>query len=181
MRLVKALDKTISGAPVLQKFAYLFQVSDIRSWFPPDENGVLLPFAPRLIDGSFIYRVYLSPNSQEYSYDTVGGPDERGYKTKFIGTHPGCVLSALEFAKNKLDQGFIIMIPQCDSETIVLGTPNNPMVFTSSHKSGKDGRRFNFNFEQEIDSEEIYMLGNFKPWEDSTFRFFDKYFEKTFE
>lgn len=181
MRLIKAIDKQSSGAPTQAKFAYLFRADDITYWFPPDAGGVKLNYAPRIIKDAFVYRLYITPKSQEFSYDTVGDPDSGGFITKFSGTHPGCMLSALEFSKNFLHQGFIVMIPQCDDMTIVLGTPENPLVFSSSHKSGSDGRKFTFNFAQEIDSEEIYMLGDFKPWEDSKFRFFDKYFNKKFD
>ncbi len=181
MRLIKAIDKQSSGAPTQAKFAYLFRADDITYWFPPDAGGVKLNYAPRILRDAFVFRLYITPNSQEFSYDTVGDVDEGGFKTKFTGTHPGCQLSALEFAKNYLHQGFIVMIPQCDHPTVVLGTPDNPLVFSSSHKSSKDGRKFTFQFEQEIDSEEIYMLGDFQPWENSKFRFFDKYFNKKFE
>ena len=181
MRLIKAIDRESSASPVQAKFAYLFNVDDIKRWFPPDAGGVKLNFSPKIIKDAFVYRLYVTPSMQEFSYDTVGERDSGGFITKFTGTHPGCKLSALEFAKNQLHEGFIVMIPQCDEPTVVLGTPDNPLVFSSSHKSAKDGRKFTFNFEQEIDSDEIYMLGDFKPWEDSKFRFFDKYFNNKFE
>lgn len=180
MRLIKAIDRESSAAPVQAKFAYLFNVNDIKRWFPPDEGGVMLRFSPKIVKDAFVYRLYVTPGAQEFSYDTVGDVDEGGFKTKFTGTHPGCTLSALEFAKNQLHEGFIVMIPQCDDMTVVLGTPDNPLMFTSSHKADRSARKFTFNFDQQIDSEEIYMLGDFKPWEDSTFRIFDKHFNKKF-
>ena len=140
-----------------------------------------MDYSPKIIKDAFVYRLYVTPGSQEFSYDTVGEKDNGGFITKFSGAHPGCLESALEFSMNNLHEGFIVMIPQCDEPTIILGTPDNPMVFSSSHKSAKEGRKFTFNFAQEIDSEEIYMLGDFQPWEDSTFRIFDKHFNKIFE
>lgn len=181
MRLITGIDRRSSAAPVAAKYAYLFRVDDIRDWFPPQPGSVQLEYMPRIKDGATAYQLYITSSTAENSYSRVGDLDRGGFITRFMGTHPGSMLSTLEFADNMMQESFIIMIPRCDGKTIVLGTPDNPMVFTSSHKQDKSGQKFNFNFEQLIDSEETYMIGNFDPTEESDFQYFDKYFDKYFE
>lgn len=103
--------------------------------------------------------VYLTNPSQEYSYDTPGNDDEKTFLVKFVGTHPGTELEALEFSKNLLEEPFLVLIPGCEKNAPgkLLGQPNNPMIFTSTHKASKDGDKFNFNFEQRVGSEFIYF------------------------
>lgn len=166
MKLIKTIKREQSAAAHQQKDAYLWLVDDLVKWTGTDSFGVAMPSKPMFDPAAICFRLYISSRSQEYSYDTIGEADEQTFKTKFTGNHPGTSQSALEFSKNMLGERFIIMIPDCDDgKTMVLGIPTNPMVFTSSHKSGSDGRKFSFQFEQLIGSDEVYMLGDFNPLE----------------
>lgn len=165
---MKSLDKTESGAATLQKYAYLLDVRDIKTWFPPAPDDVILPKAPELNDLATIYRLYLTSNSQKYNFDTVGNHDETGFKQKFTGTHPGKSEPVLKFSKKFLDEGFIIFIPDCATKTtIVLGTPINPLFMESSHEGGSGGKKFTFNFAQQIDDADPYLIGNFQLEQDA--------------
>lgn len=164
MKFIKTIKREQSAAVNQQKDAYLWLVDDLETWPGTNSYGVAMATMPVFKPKALCFRLYITSRSQEYSYDTVGEADEQSFKIKFSGTHPGSSQSALEFAKVMLGERFIVMIPDCEgSKTIVLGIPSNPLVFTSSHKSGSDGRRFTFQFEQLIGSDEVYMLGDFHP------------------
>ncbi len=167
MRFIKTLEKTESGAPQGSSYAYLVLVDEIKEWFPPDDKGILVKRFPVLKQFSHFYRLYTTRISQKYSVETIGNHDERSLKQKFSATHPGRRFSALEFIKEYLDERFIIYIPECDGSTVILGKPDNPMVMVSSHESSSAGRKFTFNFEQEIGGDEPYMIGDFQINEDA--------------
>jgi hypothetical protein len=157
----KRLDKTKgSGAPSGGRYAYLLCVDDIDYFPPTDEKGVRLLGDIVMKPDTEMMPVYISNSSKEYSYDSTGDDDEKSYIVKFSGTHPGTELEALEFAKNKLEESYIILIPSCtkDEPWKLLGEMLNPLIFTSSHKAANTGSKFTFNFEQRIGSEFLYFL-----------------------
>lgn len=150
-----------SGAPnVGSRFAYLAWTPDLLSFPDTDENNVVLTGQPVFKDGKGLVPIYITTNSREFSYDTLGEQDSRSFKVKFMGTHPGTEQEALEFATNMLDEDFIIFIPGCKSSdpVKVLGRPCEPLTFKSTHKGGKDGSKFEFMFEQEMGGKSTYML-----------------------
>jgi len=152
-----------TGAPSSAgRFAYLALVEDLVSFPNTDENGVLLVGQPVFKEGKGLVPVYITSSSQEYSYESQGEQDSRSHKVKFIGTHPGDEKEALEFSVNNLDKEFIVFLPGCQSsdQTKVLGRPCAPLIFKSNHKGGKDGKKFEFTFEQEIGSKYVYFLYN---------------------
>lgn len=157
------LDKTGSGAAAPGgRFAYLALVDDLVSFPDTDDKNVLLQGQPVYKEGKAAVPIYLTSSTKEYSYESSGEEDARTHKVKFVGAHPGTELEALEFAVNNLDEDFIIFIPGCQAnEAIkVLGRPCAPLKFKSNHKSGKDGQKFEFTFEQETGSKYIYFLYN---------------------
>ena len=152
-----------AGAPNTgSRFAYLAWTQDLVSFPDTDDKNVLLTGQPVFKDGKGLIPVYITTSSREFSYETQGDQDARSFKVKFVGSHPGTELEALEFAQNMLDEEFIIFIPGCQtSDSIkVLGRPCAPLIFKSSHKSGKDGSKFEFTFEQEVGGKNAYMLYN---------------------
>ncbi|MBO6184207.1 MAG: hypothetical protein J6O88_05855 [Chryseobacterium sp.] len=162
---LKKLDKpgTGSGAPNnAGRFAYLALRDDLVSFPNTDANKVLLVGQPVFKEGKGLIPVYITSSSQEYSYESQGDQDSRSHKVKFMGTHPGTEQEALEFSVNNLDKEFIVFIPGCQStdNTIVLGRPCAPLIFKSTHKGGKDGKKFEFTFEQEIGSQYVYFIYN---------------------
>lgn len=162
---LKKLDRpaTGAGAPInAKRFAYLALVEDLVSFPDTDDNNVLLVGQPVFKEGKGLIPIYLTSSSQEYSYESQGEQDSRSHKVKFMGTHPGDELEALEFSVNNLDKDFIIFIPGCQSteNTMVLGRPCAPLIFKSTHKAGKDGKKFEFTFEQEIGSKSVYFIYN---------------------
>lgn len=162
---LKKLDRPSSGAgapTVGSRFAYLAAVEDLISFPDTDANNVLLQGQPVFKENTGLIPVYITTSSREYSYESQGEEDARSHKVKFIGSHPGTELEALEFAQNNLDKDFIIFIPGCQSSDPirVLGRPCAPLKFKSSHKSGKDGSKFDFTFEQEVGSKYIYFMYN---------------------
>lgn len=161
----KKLDKPAAGAGAPStgsRFAYLAHIPDLVSFPDTDENNVLLTGQPVFKEGKGLVPIYITPSGREYSYETEGEQDARGHKVKFVGSHPGTELEALEFARNMSDEEFVVFIPGCQSSdpVKVLGRPCEPLIFKSSHKSGSDGTKFEFTFEQEIAGKNIYMLYN---------------------
>lgn len=167
MKIIRAINRKENGSAILSKYAYLFLVEDIAQWFWSEDGEIIIPQAPELKEKAFIFRLYTTPNSNKYSLDLSGNHDQRGYQMKFSGTHPGRSEEALKFIEKYLDLGFIVMIPECGQKTVVLGTPDNPMFFTSSHENGSGGRKFTMNFEQEMKDDFVYRLGNFSVEEGS--------------
>ncbi|VEH19672.1 Uncharacterised protein [Chryseobacterium nakagawai] len=150
-----------AGAPTTgNKYAYLVPVDDLVSHPNPDGNNVLLVGQPVFKENKGMIPIYITNSSQEFSYESQGEQDARSHKVKFIGTHPGTELEALEFAQNNLDKEFIVYIPGCNSndQKKVLGRPCAPLIFRSNHKGGKDGSKFEFTFEQEVGSKYVYFL-----------------------
>lgn len=155
--ILKKVNGSGSTAPK-NKFAYIAHINDIRSFPKADHKGVALTDDIIMKDKTGMSQIYITPIAQEYTYDTAGDSDSKNFKLKFIGTHPGTELEALEFAKNYLEEGFVVLIPSCEAGLKVLGTPDAPLVFTSSHKSDKESQKFIFTFEQEIGTENVYQL-----------------------
>ena len=146
------------SSPLRHRFAYIAWLNDIVKFPKADYRGVALMDDIEMKENTGMMQIYLTSPSQEYSYETIGDPDSKIFKVKFSGTHPGTEQEALEFAQNFLEEPFIVLIPSCESGVKVLGSPDAPLVFTSSHKSEKVGDKFIFNFEQEIGSEIVYQL-----------------------
>lgn len=155
--ILKKIAGSGSTAP-RNKFAYLAHINDIAKFPEADYKGVALTDDIVMKDKTGMAQIYITPSAQEYTYEIVGDSDSKGFKIKFLGTHPGTELEALEFSKNYLEEGFVILIPSCDVGLKVLGTPDAPLIFTSTHKSDKDAQKFIFTFEQEIGSENVYQL-----------------------
>lgn len=156
----KILNKVFGSgsAPARDRFAFLALVKDIDSFPKTDSLGVLLLDDIKMKENCGMMQIYLTASTQEYSYETVGESDSKSFKVKFIGSHPGTEQQALEFATNFTEEEFVVLIPQCNKGIKVLGSPDSPLIFTSSHKSVKDSEKFNFVFEQEIGSEHIYLM-----------------------
>lgn len=160
MKFLKLDKKKGSGGPSIKsRYAYLIYLDDIDYLPSTDDKGVRLEGDIVLKEDCKMMPLYLTSSSQEFSYDILGDDDEKSYLVKFSGTHPGTELEALEFAKNMIEQPFLVLIPSCNETEPwkLLGELTNPLIFTSSHKSGKEGSKFTFNFEQRIGSEFIYF------------------------
>lgn len=159
---VKILDRPRTGAGTPRKrsrYAYLYLLEDITYFPPTDSTEVVLLGDVLTQNDAVITKVYVTNPSQEYSYDSVGEKDNRAFKLKFIGTHPGTELEFLEFTKKYQDRDFIVILPENfeESKCKVLGTPMAPLTFKSNHKSNKEGNKFELNFEQEVASEDVYL------------------------
>ena len=159
----KKLDRPASGAGAPStgsRFAYLAWTQDLVSFPDTDDKNVVLNGLPVFKEGKGLIPIYITTSSREFSYETAGDQDGRSFKAKFVGTHPGTEVEALEFVQNMLDEEFIIFIPGCNSTdpVKVLGRPCAPLVFKSNHKSGKDGSKFEFTFEQEVGGKNAYMI-----------------------
>ncbi|UJF29881.1 hypothetical protein L0B70_00365 [Kaistella sp. 97-N-M2] len=160
MKFLKLDKKKGSGGPAIKsRYAFLIYLDDIAYLPPTNDKGVRMEGDILLKENCTMMPLYLTSSSQEFSYDTLGDDDEKSYKVKFSGNHPGTELEALEFAKNMIEQPFLVLIPACipADPWKLLGEITNPLIFTSSHKATKDSSRFTFNFEQRIGSEYIYF------------------------
>lgn len=160
MKFLKLDKKKGSGGPAIKsRYAFLIYLDDIAYLPPTNDKGVRMEGDILLKENCTMMPLYLTSSSQEFSYDTLGDDDEKSYKVKFSGNHPGTELEALEFAKNMIEQPFLVLIPACNPADPwkLLGEITNPLIFTSSHKATKDSSRFTFNFEQRIGSEYIYF------------------------
>lgn len=160
MKFLRLDKKTGSGAPsISSRYAYLVHTDAVAHFPPVNEKGVRLEGSIELKEDCHMIPVYLTNSSQEFSYDIIGDDDEKTYLVKFSGTHPGTELEGLEFSKNMIEQPFLVLLPSCKANEPwkLLGEMTNPLIFTSSHKSAREGSKFNFNFEQRIGSEFIYF------------------------
>jgi hypothetical protein len=160
---LKKLEKAGTGAASPGgRFAYIALVDDLLSFPNTDDKGVVLQGQPVYKEGKSAVAIYLTSSTKEFSYESQGEEDARTHKLKFVGSHPGTEQEALEFALNNLDKDFIVFIPGCQSNepVKVLGRPCAPLKFKSSHKSGKDGQKFEFTFEQETGSKYVYFIFN---------------------
>lgn len=159
---VKILERPRTGAGSPKKrsrYAYLYPVEDII-YFPPTDNTEIVLIGDILLKpGASAVKIYITNTSQEYSYEATGEKDNRGFKVKFTGTHPGSEIEFLEFSKKNIDKDYVVILPENYEETRskVLGTVFAPLTFKSSHKSGKDGNKFDLNFEQEVSSDDVYL------------------------
>lgn len=160
MKFLKLDKKKGAGTPEIKgKFAYLVAIGDIATFPNIDEKGVRLLGNITFKPDCGMIPIYLSSTSQEFSYDVIGEDDEKSYKVKFMGTHPGTELEAMEFAKNQIEQPYLVLIPGCNLEEPwkLLGEITNPLIFTSTHKASRENSKFTFTFEQRIGSEFIYF------------------------
>lgn len=160
MKFLKLDKKKGSGGPSIKsRYAYLIHIDDIDYLPGTNEKGVRLEGDILLKEDCTMMPLYLTSSSQEFSYDILGDDDEKSYLVKFSGNHPGTELEALEFAKNMIEQPYLVLIPSCNESEPwkLLGELTNPLIFTSSHKGGSDSSKFTFNFEQRIGSEFIYF------------------------
>lgn len=159
---VKILDRPRTGAGSPKKrsrYAYLYPVEDIV-YFPPTDNTEIVLIGDILLKpGASAFKIYVTNTSQEYSYEATGEKDNRGFRVKFVGTHPGSEIEALEFSKKHLDRDYIVILPENyeESRSKVLGTMFAPLTFKSSHKSSKEGNKFDLSFEQEVSSDDVYL------------------------
>lgn len=159
---IKILDKgrVGVGAPGKRsRFAYLYYADDIVYFPPVDSTEVVLLGDILLKAGATVVKLYVTNTSQEYAFDSVGDKDNRAFKVRFIGTHPGTELEALEFSKKNHDLDFIVAIPEGVSSinAKVLGTPDAPLTFKVSHKNNKEGSKYDMTFEQEMPSDDVYL------------------------
>ncbi|MEI7486283.1 MAG: hypothetical protein WCJ72_02525 [Chryseobacterium sp.] len=175
---IKILDKgrVGVGAPGKRsRYAYLYYADDVVYFPPVDSTEVVLLGDIMLKAGATVVQLYVTNISQEYSFESVGEKDTRAFKVRFIGTHPGTELEALEFSKKNHDLDFIVVIPEgvSSKKAKVLGTPDAPLTFKVSHKNNKDGSKYDFTFEQEMPSDDVYLHyegqlfaeGNISDWD----------------
>lgn len=141
------------------RYAYLYYTDDIVYFPPTDATEVVLLGDIMLKPGATVVKLYITNTSQEYSFESMGEKDNRAFKVRFIGTHPGTELEALEFSKKNHDQDFIVVIPEgiTSQNSKVLGTPDAPLTFKVSHKNNKEGSKYDMTFEQEIPSDDVYL------------------------
>lgn len=159
---VKILDKPRAGAGAAKKrsrYAWLYLRDDILAFPKTDAGGVSLVGNIILKEDAEPQKVYLTVPSQEYSFESSGDKDSRGFKVKFFGTHPGSETQALEFTRKFMDRDFIVLVPERNGKMAkCLGTYDMPLTFRSSHKSNKDGSKFDFTFEQELQTDDVYLI-----------------------
>lgn len=159
----KKLDRPAAGAgapSIGAKFAYLALVDDLVSFPDTDENNVRLLGEPVFKDGKGLTPVYMTSSTKAITSEVQGDEDAESFKLKFVAAHPGSELEALEFVRNMMGKDFIIFIPGCKTSdpVTVMGRPCEPLKFKSSHKSDKDGKKFEFTFEQPVGGQNTYML-----------------------
>lgn len=175
---VKIIDKARAGVGAPGKrsrFAYLYYSDDVEYFPPTDSTEVVLLGDILLKPGATVIKLYITNTSQEYSFESAGEKDNRAFRVRFIGTHPGTELEALEFSKKNHDMDFIVLIPEglSSNNAKILGTPDAPLTFKVSHKNNKDGSKYDMIFEQEMPSEDVYLHytgslsteGNISSWD----------------
>ncbi len=109
-----------------------------------DGNYVMKP-------GATFSTVYMTPSTQDASYETSGEADGRGRKNKFVGMYPGTDKEYQKFLKDHLDDDFIIMYGGCDSpEKKVMGTKCVPMKLSVTGNDNKDGNKNTLTFEEDM-------------------------------
>jgi len=109
-------------------------------------------------EGSYVMKpeatfctLYMTPSTQEASYETSGDPDGRGRKNKFVGVYPGTSKEFQKFLKDHLDDDFIILYGGCDAtEKKVMGTKCVPMKLSATGTDNKDGNKNTLTFEEDM-------------------------------
>lgn len=143
--------KSGSGAPTPKDGeAILLLKSEVLSHPQLGADGVTY-------DGNFVMKpeatfstLYMTPSTQDASYETSGEPDGRGRKNKFVGIYPGTTKEFQKFLKDHLDDDFIILYGGCDAtEKKVMGTKCVPMKLSVSGSDNKDGNRNTLTFEED--------------------------------
>lgn len=141
-----------AGVPTPKKGeAIVALTKDVLTWPTVDADGVTLlgnfVFKP---DTSF-FKIYMTPSTQEASFDSSGNPDGMGTINKFVGEHPGTTKEAISFFKNYRNEDFVVIYGGCgSSEYKVMGSDCYPMKLSVSGKDGKDGNVNTLTWEQDM-------------------------------
>lgn len=109
-------------------------------------------------EGSYVMKpeatfstLYMTPSTQDASYETSGEADGRGRKNKFVGMYPGTTKEFQKFLRDHLDDDFIIIYGGCDAtEKKVMGTKCVPMKLSASGNDNKDGNKNTLTFEEDM-------------------------------
>ena len=128
---------------------HIVRTKDALQWPVRNAKGVLMVGDLVMKAGRKIISVYMTGVNQQPTYTSEGDVDKEQIMQKFEATHPGDELEAHEFYQNNLGEDLVIFYGNCSDNTKrVYGTPCAPLRVKGGFEDNKDGRGFNFNFEQ---------------------------------
>ena len=128
---------------------HIVRNKDVQTWPVRNSKGVLMIGDLVMKPGKKVISVYMTGVNQKPNYNTEGDVDKEQIMQKFEATHPGDELEAHEFYQNNLGEDLTIFYGNCATASKrVYGTPCAPLRMKGGFEDNKDGRGFNFNFEQ---------------------------------
>ncbi len=128
---------------------HIVRTKDVLTWPARNAKGVLAVGDLVMKPGKTAISVYMTGVNQKPNFATEGDVDKEQILQKFEATHPGDELEAHEFYQNNLGEDLVIFYGNCaDSSKRMYGTPCAPLRMKGDFMDDKDGRGFNFNFEQ---------------------------------
>lgn len=128
---------------------HIVRTKDVLTWPQRNSKGVLLVGDIVMQPGKKIISVYMTGVNQKPNFAAEGEVDKEQFMQKFEATHPGDELAAHEFFQNNLGEDLVIFYGNCaDNTKRMYGTPCAPLRLKGGFEDNKDGRGFNFNFEQ---------------------------------
>lgn len=128
---------------------HVVRTKDVLTWPTRNAKGVLAVGDLVMKPGKKVISVYMTGVNQKPNFATEGDVDKEQIMQKFEATHPGDELEAHEFYQNNLGEDLVIFYGNCaDNSKRMYGTPCAPLRMKGDFMDDKDGRGFNFNFEQ---------------------------------
>lgn len=128
---------------------FLVRTKDVLTWPVRNAKGVLMVGDLVMKSGKSASSVYMTGVNQKPNYNVEGEIDKENFMQKVEATHPGDALEAHEFYQNNLGEDLVLFYKNCDDGKYrVYGTPCSPLRLKGGFEDNKDGRGFNFNFEQ---------------------------------
>lgn len=128
---------------------HIVRTKDVLTWPQRNAKGVLAVGDLIMKPGKKAISVYMTGVNQKPNFATEGDVDKEQVIQKFEATHPGDELEAHEFYQNNLGEDLVIFYGNCaDNSKRMYGTKCSPLRMKGDFMDDKDGRGFNFNFEQ---------------------------------
>ncbi|MEC5157071.1 hypothetical protein [Chryseobacterium sp. MP_3.2] len=144
-----------SGLPSA-KYGYLYvgHADDVITFPAVDESGVVTIGDIVMKEESKFTLLYLTPSKQKLNTDTSGELESRGFIQKIAGSYPGDEIQMNVFVKDLLNEPLIVISENCGKPfRKILGTPWNPMYFTTSFKDDVSDKLWELSFEKAFPDE----------------------------
>lgn len=134
---------------------------DVITFPAVDESGVVTIGDMVLKEDGKFTLLYLTPFKQKINTDTTGELESRGFIQKIAGSYPGDEIQVNAFLKDMLNEPLIIVSEICGKPyRKILGTPWNPMYFTTNFKDDSSDKLWELSFEKAFPDENPALFYN---------------------